>query len=378
MARHGVADGVLITQDAPTGRTRGAVWRPLAALYPGYFALVMATGIVAIALDLVGLAGVARVLSWLDVAAYLLLVLLFAARFARFGGRALADLVDHERGPGYFTWVAGSCVLGSQLLLLGDRAGVAWVLWGVGLALWLLISYVFFAAVTLRRVKPPLGDAISGAWLLAVVATQSVALLGAQLVSRLEGDGDGLLFLSLCLFLIGTVLYLLVIGLIFYRFSFVPIDAAHLSPPYWINMGALAITTLAGATLMARQGAAPFLDAVHPFLVGFTLLFWAFGSWWIPLLVAFGVWRHLLARYPLRYAPEYWGLVFPLGMYSVATHQMGVQLQLAPLQRVAALFAYLGLAAWALTFLGMLASWVTRPRTPPGTGAAARTAGGEP
>jgi len=280
-----------------------------------------------------------------------------SARFVLHRRRALADLTDHLRGPGHFTWVAGSCVLGSQLLILDGLVGVAKGLWLVATVVWLAVTYAFFAAVTLRRNKPPLADAIGGSWLLAVVATQAVALLAAQLHQATGWGGDGLLFLSLCLFLVAAVLYLLVIGVIFYRFTFLPIDAAHLSPPYWINMGALAITTLTGATLLPSSGVAPFWDAAHPFLFGFTLLFWAFGSWWIPLLVVFGVWRHFVARYPLRYASEYWGLVFPLGMYSVASQRIGGFVGLAPLHSIALVFAGLGLVAWSITFVGMIASW---------------------
>lgn len=45
-----------------------------------------------------------------------------------------------------------------------------------------------------------------------------------------------------------------------------------------------------------------------------SLLLWAWATWWIPLLVIFGVWRHLVHCQPLRYHPMYWSLVFPLGM----------------------------------------------------------------
>lgn len=368
MAAYGRPHGVLITLPPATPKRQTPVLLArLADLNPNYFALVMATGIVAVALDSVGATLVARLLSGLDLIAFALLALLFGARLVLYPRRSLADLFDHARGPGYFTWVAGSAVLGTQLLLLGGgldgRLQLAKGLWLLALALWLIVTYAFFAAVTLRRVKPPLSDAISGAWLLAVVATQGVSLLAANLWAHGNWGGSDLLFLSLSFFLVGTILYLLVITLIFYRFSFVPIDAAQLSPPYWINMGALAITTLAGTTLITQSGQVPFLDAVHPFLFGFTLLFWAFGTWWIPLLAAFGAWRHVVARYPLRYAPEYWGLVFPMGMYSVASHRLGEVVGLPLLQHVAWAFAYLGLAAWFVTLLGMLGSWF-RQRVP--------------
>lgn len=40
------------------------------------------------------------------------------------------------------------------------------------------------------------------------------------------------------------------------------------------------------------------------------------------MLVILGVWRHVIMKFPLRYDPLYWGAVFPLGMYSVATARM--------------------------------------------------------
>src|SRR5690606_23214038 len=103
-----------------------------------------------------------------------------------------------------------------------------------------------------------------------------------------------------------------------YRFTFLPLASANLTPPYWISMGAVAITTLAGANLLLSAGDSPLLEELRPFLKGFTLFFWAAGTWWIPLLVLLGAWRHLVRRLPLRYDPQYWGMVFPLGMYAAA------------------------------------------------------------
>ncbi len=37
------------------------------------------------------------------------------------------------------------------------------------------------------------------------------------------------------------------------------------------------------------------------------------------MLVVLSIWRHVIRRFPLRYDPLYWGAVFPLGMYTVAT-----------------------------------------------------------
>ncbi len=73
---------------------------------------------------------------------------------------------------------------------------------------------------------------------------------------------------------------------------------------------------------------APFLAALLPFLKGFTVFYWATGTRWIPMLVVLAIWRHVVQRFPLRYDPLYWGAVFPLGMFSVATLHMKTALDL--------------------------------------------------
>jgi hypothetical protein len=57
---------------------------------------------------------------------------------------------------------------------------------------------------------------------LAIVATQSLAILGVLLLTGLEQAPELGLFFCLCMYLLGCLLYLLIITLIFYRFTFLP------------------------------------------------------------------------------------------------------------------------------------------------------------
>jgi tellurite resistance protein TehA-like permease len=131
-------------------------------------------------------------------------------------------------------------------------------------------------------------------------------------------------------------------------------EAEDLTPTYWIDMGALAITTLAGSHLLQAADEWRLLEEIAPFLKGFTLFFWAMGTWWIPLLVSIGIWRHVFKRVPLVYGSEYWSLVFPLGMYSAATFDLIQATGMTFLGVIPSLFVYLALAAWGLTFAGMV------------------------
>jgi tellurite resistance protein TehA-like permease len=322
----------------------------------------MATGIISIACFLLGMKTIALVLLIINVIAYVVLCLLLAFRLLFFFSRVKADINDHVKGPGFFTVVAGTCVLGSALLIVADRYLPAMVLWVAGIILWLVIMYTFLTAMTVRENKPTIETGLNGGWLLAVVATQSVSVLGTLLVSRLVDFREPILFFTLCMYLVGCMLYLLLITLIFYRFTFVNVTTAALTPPYWINMGAVAITTLAGARLIIAAPGWSLLSDVVPFLKGFTLFFWAAATWWIPLLFVLGFWRHVYKRFPLKYDPQYWGMVFPFGMYTVCTFQLSNAIGFPPLLVIPRYFIYLALAGWIAVSLGLTITLIRNAR----------------
>ena len=303
-------------------------------LFPAYFAMVMTAGTLSIGTYLLDFSVISILLLYINTVAYIVLWGLTLIRLFKYFPRFRKDMMSHEKGPGFFTLVAGTCVFGSQIYIVTDNEWIPLMLWVLGIFLWVIVMYTFFISVTIRKKKPRLSEGINGAWLIAAVGTQSVSVLGTLLSPSIHTGKEILLFFTLCMYFLGCMLYLNIITLIFYRFMFLELDFKALSPPYWINMGAVAITSLAGATLILHAGEMSLLTEITPFLKGFTVFFWITGTWWIPLLFILMIWRHVVHKYPLTYEPGFWGMAFPLAMYTTSTLQLSKALELSFLQYI--------------------------------------------
>lgn len=324
------------------------------SLDPDYFALVMATGIVSAGLNEHGMTLAALVLFWLNCVVYAWLLLLSVLRFSFYRAEMLANLVRPGRGSAFLTLIAGTCVLATQCLLVAYHPWAARALATWGAICWAVLLYGFLFAAIVRRIKGSFAETIDGGWLVVVVATQSLAIVAALLAS----DGalqprEHWLFAAICLYLVGCAWYLILITLISYRLVLLQVPPASFTPPYWINMGALAISTLAGSLIIRN---APSLGPLHellPFVKGFTLFYWAMATWWIPLLALLEWWRHGWNHVPPTYEVANWSIVFPLGMYAVSTASVAHVIGLDYLALVDDVMVYVAAIAWIWVAIGL-------------------------
>jgi len=316
----------------------------------------MATGIVGIAAYAQDIPYVPGFLLWANVLFYALLWPLYLARLVAFPRAFFGGFRQHMSAMGYFTIVAGTGVLGTQLLQVGKYQAVAQILFFAALLFWLLLVYAIpISLIAQSEGKPQFEQGIQGNWLLWTVGTASVSVLGTQLASSFGAAADQVVFWSFLIWLLSVVFYLWVIVMIVHRLFFYHLTADELYPTYWIDMGAVAIATLAGATLLRSQVQPPLIERLEPFITGVTLLLWITATWWIPWLFVMFAWRHVILRKPAWFMPGWWGMVFPLGMYSTATAAVTRALDLpAIFDGIASVFVWIAIVAWAATFVNML------------------------
>jgi tellurite resistance protein TehA-like permease len=301
----------------------------LAGLHPGNFALVMATGILSLGFGLLGHASLANALFAIGLAAWMILVCLSAARAIRHFGAVRDDLLNPKMVFGFFTLVAATSLVGQMLLARGE-VELAMACWGLAFGAWCLLLYLAFSVLTFLSHENNV-NIMHGGWLIAIVGTQSLVLLGTALVPHLGAYATYMQVEVHMLWGLGLMFYGIFVTLFCYRIFFLALKPDDVGPLLWVVMGAAAISANAGVTLML----------------------WAWATWWIPLLFLFGLWKHGVNRRPLRYEPVLWSFVFPLGMYAVASARLGLAAEFPPLEWISRLMIWVALAAWLLALLGL-------------------------
>jgi tellurite resistance protein TehA-like permease len=348
----GVATGV---------RPAGQVTKAIRDLPPAAFSFVMATGIISTGTYALGPVWLSRVLLAAAAAGFAVLTGMLLVRLWLYRPSLAADARAPEKTFGFFTIVAGTGVLAVRFTGAGHPMVTA-VLAALAAAVWLGLTYALPASLLLTRKRDSVLGGVNGTWLLWVVGTQSLAIAATALVPIWPAQASLLAPVATSLWGVGLVLYLLLVALILHRWLTVPMTPAVLGPPYWILMGATAITVRAGAQLLALPAGLAVRAATAPFVAGFSFVLWSFGTWWIPLLVILGLWRHLAHHWPLAYETALWSVVFPLGMYSVATLAFGKVTKLAFMAPIAHVMLWVAIAAWAAVAVAALVRLAGRSR----------------
>ncbi|MGH3961052.1 tellurite resistance/C4-dicarboxylate transporter family protein [Mycobacterium sp.] len=313
------------------------------ALSPDVFSSVMATGILSVAARNHHYWWMSGTLGILASLVLLILVVLVGIGVSAKRKVAPWDLSDPDVTLRLFTFVAACAVLDSRLT---SHPVVTRVLGGIALSAWLVLS-VLTARNMATRPWAALRDDAHGAWELASVGTSGLAIVTSQ-AARYTGH-HWWLAVAVPTWVVAIAVYGLMTWLILWRAVTERQDRDGFEPDTWILMGALAIATLAG-------------DDIHQLAPGWlagsvrmvTVVSWVAATVWIPPLIYFGL--HRINRRPevLQLTGAWWTLVFPMGMYSVASHAMAGELGARSMQTISLVFFWNALAVWVIVVVAGL------------------------
>ena len=111
----------------------------------------MATGIVSIACHLLGISWLPKILLLINIVAYGVLWCFYLARAISYPRAFLDDFTNHARSVGFFTVVAGTCVLGAQFVIVLPIPPLAVFLWLLGTGFYFVLIYAILAALIIKQ-----------------------------------------------------------------------------------------------------------------------------------------------------------------------------------------------------------------------------------
>ena len=315
-------------------------------LYPGYFAMTMATGIVSIALSLQKYEALANVLLLLTLVSWLVLTYLYTWRLLKFPKAVIENLTNPKTTFIFFTFVAATNICGALLYQKGYTQ-LAILSWFIAFVYWSALMYFGFASLCFAH-KDREVNVVHGGWLILIVGTQSLVFLGSKIASELGEYAAYMMVEIHMLWALGMIFYAIFVTLFCYRIFFMNMEASDYSPLMWVVMGAAAISANAGSSLLLTDPLIPLLTDIRPVVQLLSIMLWTWATWWIPLLVIIGLWKHVYCKVPLKYEPMQWSIVFPLGMYTVATNNLALSAEFKPLLYLSSGMLWIAVIAWAM------------------------------
>lgn len=310
---------------------------------PNWFAATMGTGVLALALAQLpftnsGVHAVAEALWLFNILLFTTFTAVYAARWVMFFNEA-RRIFGHSTVSMFFgTIPMGLATLINGAVLFGvPRWGegviaVAEALWwldvAMSLACGVLIPYLMFT-----RQEHSI-DQMTAVWLLPVVAAEVAAASGGLLAPHLADSHSQFLMLvtSYVLWAFSLPVAFSILTILLLRMALHKLPPASMAASSWLALGPIGTGAL-GMLLLGADAPAIFaangLPGIGEMAAGLGLiggiLLWGFGLWWMLIALLITV-RYLRAGIPFNLG--WWGFIFPLGVYALATLKLASTLQL--------------------------------------------------
>ncbi|MBL8285132.1 MAG: TDT family transporter [Acinetobacter johnsonii] len=237
--------------------------------------------------------------------------------------------------------------------IYGDTAvQIAQTLWYADVVLALLVAWA--VPFAMYRHQEHALQQMTALWLLPIVACEVAASSGGLLLGHLPADTHAVAILlgSYVLWGVSVLPAFAILTILMLRLVLHKLPEKELAVSSWLALGPIGTAALAllvlghqAPTLMASLGLAQLGQLFHQAGILASLILLGFGLWWLGIAVLTTL-HH--AKQDLPFNLGWWGLTFPLGVYTLAILNLAQQLNLAFLYAVGYAFAAILMLLWSL------------------------------
>ncbi|RCI03848.1 hypothetical protein CU098_012707 [Rhizopus stolonifer] len=320
---------------------------------PSWFSTTMGTGIVSILLynfpfPFKGLHIIAIVVFFINVTLFCLCTILSLARYIMFPSVIQLMLKHASQSLFVGTIPMGLTTITNFCILLG-YVDVAFVLWCIELVLTVMSCLVIPYYLIIHHHHRL--ESMNGTWLLPIVPAVVTAASGGLLAQHINVTrGMVVLIMSFIMMGMGLFLALSIIVIYFYRLAIHKLPPKEVIVSSFLPLGPLG----QGAYGMIQLGLASDRLLGNRFIEGFgqtvngiglisALMLWGYGLWYLVVAV-FSV--AVTTKQGIPFSIGWWGLTFPLGVFTAATLSIGQSLDSMFFSVLAAIFTCVLVLIW--------------------------------
>ena len=237
--------------------------------------------------------------------------------------------------------------------IYGDTAiQIAQTLWYADVVLALLVAWA--VPFAMYRHQEHALQQMTAVWLLPIVACEVAASSGGLLLGHLAADTHTVAILlgSYVLWGVSVLPAFAILTILMLRLVLHKLPEKELAVSSWLALGPIGTAALAllvlghqAPMLMASLGLAQLGQFFQQAGILTSLILLGFGLWWLGIAVLTTL-HH--AKQNLPFNLGWWGLTFPLGVYTLAILNLAQQLNLAFLYAVGYAFAAILMLLWSL------------------------------
>ncbi|WP_457562366.1 SLAC1 family transporter [Caminibacter pacificus] len=310
----------------------------------------------------------ANALVFLAIFLILIIGTIFLLRLFKFPQKVLQDL-QHPIAANFFAGINISFAVLSSAVLnvllvnkaieysLGLKLAEIFYLFSLIIGLFLLITVPVMLIISKKvETKHALGI-----WFLPPVG-MFVVIFAGNFLAMHNVMKDFILHFNFFLFGPASMLYLLVLSLIYYRLKFHPLPAPEVAPSFVIGLAPVGVSVIAFMTyaLLLKKSGEFFIDfeTFFDLVKIYSIAIYGFGFWWF--FVTAIILSYYLIKHKIPYTLGFWAFVFPVAAFGIGVSFVAKISNFYFMKWIVLFFWTLSVMIWSFVFIKTIISIINK------------------